>query len=89
MLFLTVELVAMFAVGFVLGRMWETRQRLIRTEVADEPLDLIVSNVTSQTDQFPRDDRKLLRNLDRELRTLLEAGGVQKRRNAAPGMSSS
>jgi len=81
MLFLTVELVAALAVGFVLGRLWEIRQRLILTEPVNEPSHLIVSGVAPQASaKFPTDDSKLLTDLDRELKALLKTSGAQGQR---------
>lgn len=75
---IAVGLVATLLIGFVLGRLWEIRQRIMRTEAVEEQPHRIVSSVVSKgSEQPPRDDSKLLAALDRELKGLLKAAAVQ------------
>lgn len=69
---LAAGLIAALLLGFVLGRIWEIRQRIMVTERADErPLGL-ESDVTVQIPEpQPRDESELVAAFDREMKELV------------------
>ncbi len=77
---LAVEMVIALLLGFVFGRMWEIRKRLMLSKTVDErsrPVEIRAA--TSSSEQALWEDSRLAA-LDRELKDLLKFAAVQGQR---------
>jgi len=71
---LFVELIAALLLGFVLGRIWEIRQRVMLAGRADEQRRRIGSSVVLQVSaRPPKDENELVATFDREMKELVAA----------------
>ncbi|MGA8322194.1 MAG: hypothetical protein WB774_15605, partial [Xanthobacteraceae bacterium] len=69
---LAVELVAALLLGFVLGRIWEIRQCMMRTKHADDRPPQVENNVAVQVSKRPpKDEDELVAAFDREMKKLV------------------
>ena len=78
---LAAELIITLLLGFVLGRVWEIRRRIVVAEAVDElsrPVEIRAAAKVSQ--QLPRDDSNRLAALDREMQDLIRTVATQGRR---------
>ncbi len=69
-----VELIAALLVGFVLGRIWEIRQRMTLTGRTDEQPRRIESGIAVRLPGLPpKDENELVAAFDREMKELVAA----------------
>jgi hypothetical protein len=73
---LAVALISLL-LGFILGRIWEIRQRIILAEPVPRPVEISPANKASK--QAPIDDSKLAA-LDREMQDLIKAVAISGQR---------
>ena len=74
------ELIITLLVGFILGRVWEIRQRIMLAEPVDQvrrPIEIRVANKHSE--RSAGNDSKLLA-LEREMKDLIKAVAIPGRR---------
>ena len=82
---LAVALISLL-LGFVLGRVWEIRKRILLAKPVDErsrPVEVRVA--TKFSDQPPRSDSERLAALDREMQDLIKTVAIRDRRPNNPG----
>lgn len=78
---LAVELVAALFFGFVLGRIWEIRRRIILVEHVDErPLRVENSGAVQLPERPPRGENELVAAFDREMKKLVSVLAAKGRR---------
>jgi len=71
---LFVELIAALLLGFVFGRIWEIRQRVMLAGRADEQRRRVGSSVVFQvSERPPKDENELVATFDREMKELVAA----------------
>lgn len=79
--FLAVELVTALLAGFVLGRVWEIRQRIVLAEPIDERSRPVEIRAAKVAQQVPSRDSDRLAALDREMRELIRGVAMKGRRS--------
>ncbi|HEY1805165.1 MAG TPA: hypothetical protein VGG45_11895 [Terracidiphilus sp.] len=78
---LAAELIIALLLGFVLGRVWEIRRRIVVAETIDKPSRPIEIRAAAKvSQQVPREDSKRLAALDREMQDLIRTVASQGRR---------
>ncbi len=69
-----VELIAALLVGFVLGRVWEIRQRMTLAGHTEERPRRIENSIAVRRPELPpKDENELVASFDREMKELVAA----------------
>lgn len=74
-----VELMATLLLGFVIGRVWEIRQQILRANpVGNRPRRVDGGIAAQGSEQLQVDDRRLLATLDRQMKDLITSAVGQR-----------